>query len=184
MARRRAVERLYLEYGGRIRNYYRLHGASPADAENWLHETFVRVLRSIDTLRDHSRLAAWLWRTARNVMIDAMRSANRLPSVDGEMSETLCDKRDGPVEQLEHTQIDECVRRGFDRFAARYPECAQCLVWATVDGLTMQELAELIGRSEGATREYLSQCRKKLRPYLESCFASLTESPDDSDRPR
>ncbi len=35
-------------------------------------------------------------------------------------------------------------------------------------------IAEVLGRSTGATREYLSQCRKKLRPFLEETFSDAS----------
>ena len=49
-------------------------------------------------------------------------------------------------------------------------EAGQAIVWAAVDGLKSTQIAELIGRSAGATREFLSQTRKRLREYLEPCL--------------
>jgi hypothetical protein len=43
------------------------------------------------------------------------------------------------------------------------------LPWLVTDHLSIREIAGILERSEGATREYLSQCRKKLEPFLQVC---------------
>jgi hypothetical protein len=37
--------------------------------------------------------------------------------------------------------------------------------------MDIAQIAGALGRSAAATREYLSQCRKKLRPFIEHCRA-------------
>lgn len=172
-AQRRAIETLYAGYAGRFRNYYLRHGASGAEADDWVQETFVRILRFVDTLRDDTRLAAWLWRTARNVMIDAIRKSGRVHLVDEEFADRVVDAGERPLQAIERESLQDCVRREFERFSGDHPDRAQCLVWAAVDEMSMQEIAGIIGRSVGATREYVSQCRKKLRPYLDPCLNEL-----------
>jgi DNA-directed RNA polymerase specialized sigma24 family protein len=33
-------------------------------------------------------------------------------------------------------------------------------------GLSVSEIAERLGRTGAATKEYLSQCRKKMQPFI------------------
>jgi len=172
-ARRRAIESLYDTYAGRFRSYYLNHGATSAEADDWVQETFVRVLRFVDTLRDDTRLAPWIWKTARNVMIDALRRDRRLQFSDDDIAETVSDSGERPLERIERESVQACINRAYAEFAKVHPDRAQCLVWAAVDELAMEEIAGIIGRSVGATREYISQCRKKLRPYLAHCLDEL-----------
>lgn len=62
-------------------------------------------------------------------------------------------------------------RRCFDAFAAAHPEHATALRWVVEDGLDNAALEQLLGRSPGATREFISQCRKKARPYFADWYA-------------
>ena len=40
------------------------------------------------------------------------------------------------------------------------------IAWIGEDGLDNEAIAQLLGRTPGATREFISQCRKKARVYL------------------
>ncbi|UEX77852.1 RNA polymerase sigma factor [Spiribacter halobius] len=171
-ARRQAIEDLYFAYAGRFQDYYRRHGASSAEAADWTQDTFIQVLRRADTVRDHRRLRAWLWTTARHVMIDAIRRRRGTFALSDEVAERLVDPDAPPLEQIQRDEHQDCLRREFERFAEAFPDRAQCLIWAAVDGLSMVEIGDLLSRTPGATREYLSQCRKKLRPFLERCQES------------
>ncbi len=173
LVQRRAIEKLYTDYAGRLRNYYLHHGAGSAEADDWVQETFIRVLRFVDTIRDDTRIAAWLWRTARNVMIDGIRRSGRGEVSDEGLADTFVDAGERPLDSVEREDMQDCVQRQFEQFSQEHPDRAQCLVWVTVDELSMQEVADTIGRSVGATREYISQCRKKLKPYLDPCLKTL-----------
>jgi hypothetical protein len=38
-----------------------------------------------------------------------------------------------------------------------------------MDGLSVEEIGHRIGRTIAATKEYLSQCKKKIQPYIAHC---------------
>ena len=38
-----------------------------------------------------------------------------------------------------------------------------------MDGFSIEEIGLQIGRTVAATKEFLSQCRKKLKPYVAHC---------------
>lgn len=174
---RRAVEQLYEAFAGRLRRYFRRHRSSPAEAEDLTQDVFVRVLRSLPEFRgEQAQFAGWVWAIARNRMLDLRRSAARSDFVD-------IDDPDGPGPDLqsdpavadparlqEDGSVRDCVQRGFASFAAAHPERAQCLSWLATDMMDIAAVAATLGRSIGATREFLSQCRKKLRPYIEHCL--------------
>ena len=40
------------------------------------------------------------------------------------------------------------------------------IAWIVEDGLTHEEIGELLGRTPGATREFISQCRKRARAHF------------------
>ena len=40
------------------------------------------------------------------------------------------------------------------------------IAWIAEDGLSNEEIADMLGRTPGATREFISQCRKKARLHL------------------
>ena len=47
------------------------------------------------------------------------------------------------------------------------------MTWIVEDGLTNEQISELLDRTPGATREFISQCRKRARFYLAEWYAEL-----------
>ena len=168
----RGVKGLFHLYAARIKSFFRRHGCNDEDTADLLQETFIKVVRAAPTFRFDCPVSPWIWTIARNCLNDRWRSRHDTESLD-EMKET-----DGDAWELslgasepEHDGLEmkNCVRKAFIDFAERYPENANATLLATVEGWSMEELAETLGRTVGATREFISQCRKKLRPYLERC---------------
>jgi len=169
-ARRQAVDELYKRYGGRLKHFL-ARGVTPARADDLLHEVFIRVLRRSDTFEaeaktEAERLEAWLWRIARNVRIDQLRKQDFAPET---MEEEPTDPSSNPELSADTDALRNCVAHGYQQFRSRFPERAIALSWLVTDHLSVREIASILERSEGATREYLSQCRKKLEPFLQVC---------------
>ena len=69
--------------------------------------------------------------------------------------------------------IDACVAAGLLAFSADMPERAFVL-GLQMDGLSIDAIGLQIGRSIAATKEYLSQCRKKIQPFIAHCADLLS----------
>lgn len=69
--------------------------------------------------------------------------------------------------------IDECFGRGMDVFMAQMPVRGQALNMQ-MDGASVSEIAAKLGRTVAATKEYLSQCRKHLQPFVVNCTELLS----------
>ncbi|MBK1611865.1 hypothetical protein CKO44_00070 [Rubrivivax gelatinosus] len=173
-ARRCAVGDLYRRYGRKFKGYFRRHGAGPAQAEDLLQETFVKVLRGIDDWSGEGSLEAWLWAVARNTLVGSLRSER------GDRATVSLDAGDEtasghPLEQARSASGDpadaDCVARGLASFAARFAEAAHVLERIVLDGWGVNELAQYRASAPGAAREYLSQCRKRLWSFIGHCYA-------------
>ena len=136
----------------------------------------MRVLRSSAEFRgEGAQFAAWVWTIARNVARDAARHSSAQPMADVdelEGDDVPVEEGADPLAQFEAESVADCVRRGFREFARLHPERADCLSWLATDRMDIAGVAAVLGRTVAATREYLSQCRKKLRPYIEHCLAA------------
>ena len=54
------------------------------------------------------------------------------------------------------------------KFREAEPKRAEILEFI-LEGFSTEEIRLIIGRSYGATREFMSQCRKKFKPFIEIC---------------
>ena len=68
--------------------------------------------------------------------------------------------------------VDDCVAAGLGAFGTQMPERAYVLT-LQMDGLRIEAISQQIGRSVAATKEYLSQCRKKVQPFIAHCVELL-----------
>jgi RNA polymerase sigma-70 factor (ECF subfamily) len=113
--------------------------------------------------------AAWLFRVARNAVIDAHRTAHpQLPL------EVLAERpaETGDPEMLAEVMADrEAVRRAIDCLPAPQREVVQCRFFAD---LTPCETAAVLGRSEGSVRVIQHRAIAALRQHLLEPSLELT----------
>ena len=169
-ARERGVRQLFEAYAGQLRRYFVRHRVLEAEAEELVQEVFIRVLRGCDSYRGEAPPAVWFWTIARNTMISYHRAQRP------EQRAADFDDADGFEQWLENQPgadspawLRECLQRQLARFEVDHPQRAECITAVVMRDWGIDELAAFLGRSLAATKEYLSQCRKKLRAYLDEC---------------
>ena len=70
-------------------------------------------------------------------------------------------------------EIDLCVSNGIEEFCAEQPDRAAVLMMQ-MDGESIESIARRIQRTTAATKEYISQCKIKLKPFIQHCLAFVT----------
>jgi RNA polymerase sigma-70 factor (ECF subfamily) len=168
--REAAVTQIYRRYGAAFERYFRRNRATDAQAEDLVQEVFIKMIRAIDSYKGEGAFEAWLWSIARNTLISAMRQTESLVELDAmetSLGEALLASHSGTATD---PAARDCVRRAFDEFAQTHREYAEVLTRVVVDGWGYEELATFRGSGNGAAREYLSQCRKRLSAFIQPCL--------------
>lgn len=157
------VEALWREFSRPLLGFLRKRTASAADADDLLQEVFMRIHRQISTLRDPSKLQGWVYRIARNVVIDHHRSRGKLPGSDLD-PETISDA----AEPAGRDVIDLTpTLRGF---VAELPvDYRDPLVRHEFQGQPLQEVAAALGLTLTATKSRVRRARLLLREMLDRC---------------
>ena len=70
-------------------------------------------------------------------------------------------------------EIDLCISNGIEDFNSEYPDRAEVLIMQ-MDGESIESISRRIGRTVAATKEYLSQCRIKLKPFIVNCHQLIS----------
>ncbi len=176
------VSALYRNYEPKFKRFFMCkcdNAAEPGkDADDLVQETFIKIVRNCESYRGESTLQAWLWGIAWNCLYDYWRRKKVRPTEnlddDGwlalEQNLTALQAIDPP---LAGDTLEDCVSRGFREFAKKQPERAYALS-LVVEGFDTSYISNFLNRTEGATREYLSQCRKKIEVFLQPCRGYLT----------
>lgn len=179
-----ALKALYRK-GAEFRRYFNFKmGLSPQIAEDLLQETIVKIFRAAPSYTGgqgfgDSSANAWLWQMARNCALDFVRR-NKPEEVpiendDAKLSaEFLKVDAGGGIFSKEPRRLsaEECFLKGLEEFASSFPDRAIALEMQ-MDGESIDSISNRIGRTVGATKEFLSQCKKKLAPFIEHCLPLL-----------
>ena len=165
---------LYRLMAKRMLRFFVLNGASGQEAEDLLQETFIKVFEKATTYSGNGSAKSWIWQIARNILTDQFRNRGRIAAHqvifdDDDSWSQLLEATPGPdpVNDDEESMRD-CVQRGISAYGMQMPDRAY-VITLYMEGSAIAEIADEIGRSIKATKQYLFQCRKKLKPFIEDC---------------
>ncbi|RDH84095.1 MAG: hypothetical protein DIZ80_08155 [endosymbiont of Galathealinum brachiosum] len=164
--RQRAITLLFKHYSPQFSRYFRRNRITEPNVEDIVQNTFVNIVRGISGYRGDCPLKNWLWTVARNTMLTFFQN----PSHKFQIQEET-DIDDIEVSHLTNTPgtLEDCVTQALDDFSKDHHDRAEVVRLATIEGWSSDELAKFIGRTLGATREYISQCKKRFNVYLQPC---------------
>lgn len=155
---------------------------APADeAEDILQEVFLRFVQA-DAASPIEQVAAWLFRTARNRIIDRLRkrreetlpAARQAPDDDtglvSEITALLTDDRESPEMEYLRKLVWEELEKALDEL----PEAQRDIFWLTeIEGFSFRELAEDTGISVNTLLARKHYAVRHLRKRLADIYEAL-----------
>lgn len=136
--------------------------SSAQDAEDIVQDVFLRMHLALEQGAPIEQLDAWMFRIARNALVDQYRRAGVRQGSPGELPE---EQDDGEIEELRRALAD-CIGPFLERLPEPY---AQALRWVDREGLTQAEAAERAGISLSGMKSRVQRGRAKLQEMLEAC---------------
>ena len=164
--RQEAISTLYREYSGKFEWYFVKHRVSQEIAQDIVQDTFVNIVKGYSSFRKESDFSAWLWAVARNTMLGHFRKQSKHVNNINESEEVDMVSSENTNE---YESLEDCVQQAINNFSDSDPDRAKALILASIEGWTTNELATFLDRTVGATREYISQCRKKVKSFMAEC---------------
>lgn len=173
----RGMELLFRAYAARLKAFFRRHRMSEEEAADLLQETFIKVHRAAHQFAGQAKASTWLWTIARHCLLDHVRARRPTESLD-----EMLDAGDYEAPATGQCAADslgmrDCIERGFEAFGAAHPERAQVMRLVVFEDWSMNDIAGFLARTPAATREYISQCRKRLRQFLDPCRDLMESAP-------
>ncbi|HYH28165.1 MAG TPA: sigma-70 family RNA polymerase sigma factor [Actinomycetota bacterium] len=133
------------------------------EAEDVAQDAYLRVYRGLAGFREDARFETWLYRIVTNAAFTHLKRRGRFGAVMSEGQETaleVVEQGAGPVEQ---TVDRDVVKRALEGL----PESLRTVVvLRDVYGLSLREIGQEIGISEGAAKVRLHRARKKMKDRL------------------
>ena len=129
--------------------YYRV--GSMTLAEDLTAETFFRALRSMHSFRWQGKdFGAWLMTIARNLAADHFKAGRTRLEFATEDNHTLDGSTEGPEIEVLSSLTNEALLRALGELPT---EQRECLIMRFLQGLSIAETAEILGRSSGAVKQ-------------------------------
>jgi RNA polymerase sigma-70 factor, ECF subfamily len=145
-------------------------------AEDITQEAILRAFRSISGLKEQNRLGPWLYRIATNICHDHFRKNIRIreEAQDTDFVNELRDENAPRLDKvLECAEMGECVQRYFAELSDSY---RAVILLHDVEGMTNQEIADMLDISLDTAKVRLHRSRKQLRNILKDvCHFSVDE---------
>lgn len=159
-----AFEALVQRYERQIYSFtYRMMGDAD-DAHDLTQECFVRAYRGLKRTNSELNMSAWLHRIASNACLDVLRRRKRIRWLpwDNSKHEHLLgpsptDDPERVVEATENTSDVQSVLRSMS------PRNRLALVLREYEGMSTQEIGEVMGLSRSAVKSVLFRAREEFR---------------------
>ncbi|MEZ4864130.1 MAG: RNA polymerase sigma factor [Caldilineaceae bacterium] len=144
----RAWEKLMEEWGPKLYNYLSYNARSEEDAQDILSETFTALIHSIRNFDGNVALSTFIYSIAYRKVADYWRKSQEMYELPASLS--VAGPSSTPLE------VHEVL--------AELPEVAQqALLLRYHVGLSVAEIAEVLGRSYKATESLLSRVRRQFQ---------------------
>jgi RNA polymerase sigma-70 factor (ECF subfamily) len=157
----------------------------PDTARDLVQEAFIKVWQRCASFRGDSELLPWIRAIMRRTILDQLRQPPREVPLEIEadasgeimrsVAELSLNQVPKPEDVMRQRQLANCFERCWRQFMRASPEHALVISWIADDGMSREQIAALLGRTPGATREFISQCRKRARIHLAEWYALAFE---------
>jgi RNA polymerase sigma-70 factor (ECF subfamily) len=143
-----AFGEIYERYYNGVYKYIYYRVGDQHLAEDLTMEVFVKTMEAIDgfTFRGVP-FSAWLYRIASNLVVDHFRRQPAAPAL--ELEERLVSEPGSVRQQMDAEFTHQALRRAV---ADLTEDQQQVIILKFVDGLSNQEVAHVLGKSEGAIK--------------------------------
>jgi RNA polymerase sigma-70 factor (ECF subfamily) len=125
---------------------------SRADAQDATQETFVRAWRALPRFRHDSTISTWLYRIVTRRALDKIATRR----ATGTLDEVELESGPDPAQAAEHRERLGAIRRAIANLP---PEQRAALVLREFEGLSYQEVADVLGASLSAVKGRIHRAR-------------------------
>lgn len=162
-----AFERLVRTYENKIYHLALRMCGSADEAADIAQEAFLAAWRGLPSFRGEANFATWLYRLTSNAAIDYLRRQKKqrgdLSLDDEELGLDAVDTAPGPQDAAEGAELRSAVSEGLRRLGEDH---RQVLVLREIQGLSYEEIAEVLALDLGTVKSRISRARSALRKIL------------------
>lgn len=166
-----AFAQLVEEHQKRVYNLALRMVKNPADAEEVVQEAFVNAWRGLACFKGESSFATWMHRLTTNACIDFLRREKNRRQMDQRPLEDentggqldVPDQSPTPQQRLERRERVQMLREALRQLSEEH---RQVLELRAMDGLSYEEIGQLLDLPPGTVKSRLARGRLALKKLL------------------
>ena len=179
--RKAIVEQTVTAERNRLFNFIKKRVSDPGDAEDILQDVFYQLWQGYDTIENVERITSWLFRVARNKIIDRYRklkptSFSEIESVraDDEVPLLLADIIGDTSSSPDDVYTRELIWESIEEVLAELPKSQrEVFVWHELEDLSFREMSERTGDSINTLLSRKRYAVNYLRKRLQNLYNEI-----------
>ena len=143
-----------------IHKVCRMYAENPEDRRDLFQETLYQLWRSYPSFKGRSSFSTWIYRTALNTAITALRKERRKPEhvqVDDDIQQERA-----PSDALGEAERTDLLYRAIRRLN----QIERALVMLYLEDLSYKEMSDILGLSESNIGVKLNRIKAKLQNFV------------------
>ena len=151
---------------------YQYQYLSESEAQDIVQDAFLKLATTTSQPKSAESLVSWVITIAENTALDLFKRAYKKYEIP--LPEEVDFSDDDPPASPGNAlatefDVQDCVSKGLIVFSQKFPQNAAAISMSLYN-MAIVEIAEVISRTEAATKQYIYESKKKLAPYIEHCL--------------
>ena len=157
--------KIYDQHYNPVRKFILAYVKDEWVADDLIQETFIKVQKNLETIKDPSKTSSWIFRIAYNLCHDHYRQSKRTSLNHRNLQQEIVPFKEAVVQkELEQQQMGECVQ---DKMDLLPPDYRSVLILSDIMAFSHKEIAEILEISVSNVKVRIHRARKKFRTILE-----------------
>lgn len=166
-----AFDLLFTRYQKRTHRLVQRFISNREDALDLTQDAFIRAYQGLGDFKSQCQFYSWLYRITVNLCIDFLRKKSRSEVLlydsdeSGElpMANIPDPRSESPAKAVENKELRIHIRKAVRRLP---PKQRQIFILRHWDGLSLKDIAAVVGRSDGTVKAHLLHAHRNLRKHL------------------
>jgi len=160
------TEDLWRQFAPELQAYLRRRVRDEATAQDILQEVFVKIHKNLERQPVQERLAPWVFRIAKNTLVDHYRSHRPSVPFDEQEQALLVEARESPPHEAMERALGAWLRGQIQELSEPY---RRALELTEIEGLSQQDAALRLGVPYSTLKSQVQRGRKSLGQALARC---------------
>lgn len=161
------IEEVWKLFGHRLHKFVEARVSDSHIADELTQELLIKIYQNLESLQQHERIEAWLFRIARNVVNDYYRKkATNKEDLYAEMDNLIDSVQEELPASQAREELSNCIKPFIDQLPSKYRETLQSV---DLEGYSQKALADRLGVSHSTIKSQTQRGRSQLTKLFKQC---------------